>query len=63
MLYKYRSGFCAHLSTDTCLSYLSDRNQGFESGMFTAMILIDLHDKAFNTIEHDIFLDKMVLYV
>ena len=46
-------------STDTCLSYLSDNIiQGFENGMFTGMILIDLQ-KAFDTIDHDNFLRKM----
>ena len=44
---------------DTCLSYLSDKiMQAFEKGMFTGMILIDLQ-KAFDTVDHDIFLEKM----
>ena len=39
ILYRYQSGFRAHHSTDTCLSYLSDKIlQGFESGMFKDMI-------------------------
>ena len=39
ILYRYQSGFRAHHSTDTCLSYLSDKIlQGFESGMFKGMI-------------------------
>ena len=60
IFFKYQSGFRAHHSTSTCLSYLSDRiHQGFENGMFTGMILIDLQ-KAFDTIDHEIFLDKMV---
>ena len=44
----------------TYLSYLSDKIlQGFETGMFfTGMILIDLQ-KAFDTIDHKIFLDKI----
>ena len=45
--------------TDTCLSYLGDRIiQGFENRMFTDMILIG-RQKAFDTIDHEIFLDKM----
>ena len=33
ILYRYQSGFRAHHSTDTCLSYLSDKIlQGFETG-------------------------------
>ena len=61
ILFKYHSGFRAHHSTNTCLSYLSDRNhQGFEKkGMFTGMILVDLQ-KAIDTIDYEIFLDKMV---
>ena len=59
ILYRYQSGFHAHHSTDTCLSYLSDKIlQGFEAKMFTGMVLIDLQ-KAFDTIDHKIFLDKM----
>ena len=59
ILYRYQSGFRAHHSTDTCLSYLSDKIlQGFENGKFTGMIMIDLQ-KAFDTIDHNIFLDKL----
>ena len=60
IFYRYQSGFRAHHSTDTCLSYLSDKIlQGFETGKFIGMILIDLQ-KAFDTIDHKIFLDKLV---
>ena len=60
VLFKYQSGFRAHHSTNTYLSYLSDRiHQGFVNGMLTGMILIDLQ-KAFDTIDHEIFLDQMV---
>ena len=59
ILYRYQSGFRAHHSTDTCLSYLNDKIlKGFEAKMFTGMILIDLQ-KALDTIDHEIFLDKM----
>ena len=59
ILYRYQSGFRAHHSTDTCLSYLSDKIlQGFENGKFTGMIMIDLQ-KTFDTIDHNIFLDKL----
>ena len=59
-IYIKQSGFRAHHLTDACLFYLSDRiHQGFENGMFTCMILIDLQ-KAFNIIDHEIFLGKLV---
>ena len=47
-LHRYQSGFNAHHSTDTCLSYSSDKIiQGFEAGL------------AVDTIDDKIFLDKM----
>ena len=59
ILYKYQSGFQKYYLTDTCLSYLNDKVQiGFEQGWMTGMILIDLQ-KAFDTIDHDILLEKM----
>ena len=59
ILYRYQSGFRPFHSTDTCLSYLSDKIiQGLENSMCTGMILIDLQ-KAFDTIDHEIFLEKM----
>ena len=49
ILFTYQSGFRKHYSTDTCLSYLTDRvRNGFEKGSLTGMILIDLQ-KAFDT--------------
>ena len=58
-MYKYQSGFRKYYSTDTCLSYFNNKVQdGFEKGLLTGMILIDLQ-KAFNTIDHDILLKKM----
>ena len=54
ILYKYQSGFRNHHSTDTCLSYLTDKVKiGFEEGLLTGMVLIDLQ-KAFDTIDHSI---------
>ena len=59
ILYKYQSGFRKHHSTDTCLSYLTDKVKiGFEEGLLTGMVLIDLQ-KAFDTISHSILLEKM----
>ena len=59
ILYKFQSGFRNNHSTDTCLSFLSDKIlTGFDSGLHTGMILIDLQ-KAFDTIDHDILFQKM----
>ena len=59
ILYKYQSGFRAKHSTDLCLSYLNDKIlKGFDNGLFTGMILIDLL-KAVDTIDHDILLEKL----
>ena len=56
--YTYQSGFRKHYSTDTCLSYPADRiRNGFEKGLLTGMVLIDLQ-KAFDTIDHSILLEK-----
>ena len=57
--FRYQSGFRRNFSTDWCLSYLNDKIlNGFDSGLFTGMILIDLQ-KAFDTINHDILIKKM----
>ena len=56
ILYKFQSGFRQNHSTDFCLSYLTDKiSNGFNSGLLTGMILIDLQ-KAFDTIGHYILL-------
>ena len=59
LLYNYQSGFRKNHSTDYCLSFLNDKIlKGFDQGLMTGMILIDLQ-KAFNTIDHDIVLQKL----
>ena len=59
VLYKYQSGFRSNHSTNSCLSYLSNKVlTSFDQGMLTGMILIDLQ-KAFDTIDHKILLQKM----
>ena len=61
IFYRYQSGFCRNHSTDTSLSYLTDKIlTGFDSGLLTGMILIDLQ-KAFETINHDILLKNCLL--
>ena len=60
ILYRYQSGFRKDHSTDTSLSYLADKIlKGFDSGLLTGMILIDLQ-KAFDTINHHILPKKML---
>ena len=60
ILYKYQSGFRTKHSTDTCFSQLNDNIlTGIDNGMLTGMVLIDLQ-KAFDTIDHEIFFSKMV---
>ena len=59
VIFRYQSGFRKNFSTDWCLSYLSNKIlNGFDSGLYTGMILIDLQ-KAFDTINHCILLKKM----
>ena len=59
ILYRFQSGFRKNYSTNTCLGHLTDKiTIGFEKGLFTGMILIDLK-KAFDTIDHQILIKKM----
>ena len=59
ILYRFQSGFRKDFSTGSCLSYLNNKiATGFESGLHTGMILIDLQ-KAFETINHEILINKM----
>ena len=60
ILFNFQSGFRKRFSTDTCLGFLNDKiSKGFDSGLYTGMILIDLQ-KAFDTINHEILLEKMI---
>ena len=54
LLFKYQSGFRPNHSTNSCLTYLTNKIlTGFDNGMVTGMILIDLQ-KAFDTIDYEI---------
>ena len=60
LLFEYQSGFRTNHSTEFALTFLSDKIlQGFDNGLLTGMILIDLQ-KAFDTIDHEILFQKMV---
>ena len=60
IFYKYQSDFRKNHSTDLFLSSLNDKIlKGFDNGVYTGMTLIDLQ-KAFDTINHKILLDKLL---
>ena len=49
ILYRFQSGFRKNYSTNTCLGHLTDKiTTRFEKGLFTRMILIDLHHRSLN---------------
>ena len=59
LLYIYQSGFGANHSADACLSRLLDKIlNGADNGKHTGVIIIDLQ-KAFDTLDHTILLEKM----
>ena len=60
ILDKFQSGFRKHFSTDLCLSYLDNKiATGFECGLHTGLILIDLQKALDNTINREILINKI----
>ena len=60
IVYNYQSGLRKNHSTDLRLSFLNNKIlKGFDKGLFTGVILIDLQ-KAFDTINHE-FGESMAL--
>ena len=57
-LSNYQSGFWKNHLKDSCLMFLHDKILGFDKGLMTGIILIDLQ-KAFDMIGHDILLKKL----
>ena len=59
ILHKHQSSFRTKHWTDSCISYLKDTIlKGFDNGLMTGMILIDLQ-KAFDIIDNNILLEKL----
>ena len=59
LLYRFQLGFRKNYSANTCLGDFTIKiTTGFEKGLFTGMILLDLQ-KAFDTIYHQVLLKKM----
>ena len=57
-MYDFQSGFRRNHSTNLCLAHLTDKiSKGFDKGLLTGMILIDLQ-KTFDTINHEVLLQK-----
>ena len=59
LLLNYQSGFRKNHSTDFCVFFLNEKIlEGFDKGLMTSMILIDLQ-KALDTIDNYIVVQKI----
>ena len=62
ILYNKQFGFQKHHSTDHAILQLFDQiSDSFENYKFTVSVLIDL-SKAFDTVDHNILLEKLIYY-
>ena len=63
LLFDFQSGFRNNFSTDSCLTYLTDYIKTQTSkGLYTRMLMLDLQ-KAFDTVDHDIYAINKKLWV
>ena len=61
-IYNSQYGFRSQHSCESAVSELvSEIIKGFQNGMYTAALFLDL-SKAFDTLEHEVLLDKMYRY-
>ena len=61
LIFEFQSGFRPCFSTDTALSFLSDKIRfNMDNGLYTGIVLIDLQ-KAFDRVDHKILLSKLSL--
>ena len=61
-IYNSQYGFRSQHSCESAVSELvSEIIKGFQNGMYTAALFLDL-SKAFDTLEHEVLLDKMYQY-